>query len=102
MSSEIAKRALDQCTDIIVKSNIDPFDLAIKAYPKGIISEDVYKIVKDKKTGDTSAERLDKILDDIKDRIKYDPNVLVTFLSILRDDSLSRNDLADQIVSKLN
>ena len=102
LNSKIAsyRRALVQCTDTIVESNIDPFVLARKAYSKEIISEDVYKIVKDKKTGDTGAERLDKVLDDIKDHIKHDPNVLSTFLNILRDD-LNRTDLADEIISKL-
>ena len=100
LNSEIARRALVQCTNTIVGSNIEHFDLAINAYSKEIISEDVFKIVKDKKTGDTNAQRVDKVLDDIKDHIKHDPNVLLTFLSILRDD-LNRTDLADGIISKL-
>ena len=51
------KRVIVQCTDIIVESNIDPIVLARKLYSKQIISEHVYKIVKDKKTGDTSTDR---------------------------------------------
>ena len=37
---------------------------------KEVISENVYKIVKDKQTGATGAERLDLILDDLKDHVK--------------------------------
>ena len=102
LNSDMARRAVVQSTDTIVESNIDPFILARKAYSKEIISEDVYKVVRDKKTGDTSADRIEQILDELKDRIKRDPNILMKFLDILRDDSLSRNDLADSIMSKLN
>ena len=81
-------------------SNIDPIALARKLYSKEIISEDVYKIVKDKKTGDTSTDRLDSILDDLKDRVKHNGSAFMIFLDILRDDSLNRQDLADKIMSK--
>ena len=69
-------------------------------YSKEIISEDVYKIVKDKKTGDTSTDRLDYILDDLKDHVKQNSSVFMIFLDILRDDSLNQQDLADKIMSK--
>ena len=97
---EIGRRALVQCTDIIVESNIDPITLARRLYSKEIISEDVYKIVKDKKTGYTSTDRLDYILDDLKDRVKHDASAFTFFLDILRDDSFNRQDLADKIMSK--
>ena len=101
LTPEMARTAVAQCTDTIVESNIDPYILARKAYSKEIISEDVYKVVRDKKTGDTSAERIEKILDGLRDRIKRDPNVLNIFLDILRDNTLSQNALADSIKSKL-
>ena len=94
------KRAIVQCTDIIVESNIDPIVLARKLYSKEIISEDVYKVVKDKKTGDTSTDRLDYILDDLKDHVKHNASAFMIFLDILRDDTLNRQDLADKIMSK--
>ena len=100
LNCEICRRTLVQCTDTIVESNIDPIILARKLYSKEIISEDVYTIVKDKKTGDTSTERLDYILDDLKDHIKHNASVFMIFLDILRDDSLNRHDLADKIMSK--
>ena len=55
-------------------------------------------IVKDKITGDSSQERLDLILDTLKDQIKYNDNAIVseTFLYILRDESLSRDELAEK------
>ena len=94
------KRAIVQCTDIIVESNIDPIALARKLYSKEIISEHVYKIVKDKKTGDTSTDRLDYILDDLKDHIKHNSSAFMIFLDILKDDSLNQQYLADKIISK--
>ena len=92
------KRVIVQCTDIIVESNIDPIALARKLYSREIISEHVYKIVKDKKTGDTSTDRLDYILDDLKEHVKH--NAFMIFIDILRDDTFNQQDLADKIMSK--
>ena len=100
LNCEICRRTLIRCTDTIVQSNIEPISLARKLYSEEIISEDVYKIVKDKKTGDTNADRLDYILDDLKDRVKYSSSAFIIFLDILRDDSLNQQDLADKIMSK--
>ena len=100
LNNEICRRTLVQCTDIIVESNIDPIALARKLYSKEIISEDVYRNVKDKKTGDTSTYRLDYILDDLKDHVKHNASTFMIFLDILRDDGLNQQDLADKIMSK--
>ena len=50
---------------------------------------------------DTDEQRLETILDEIKDLVKHDAGILTKFLDILRE-KLSRNDLADKIMSKLN
>ena len=100
LDCEICRRTLVQCTDIIVESNIDPTVLARKLYAAEFISENVYKIIKDKKTNDTTADRLDNILDNIKDHVIHNARVFVIFLDILRDDSLKQQDLADKIMSK--
>lgn len=67
-----AKRALAQCAPIITGSTIDPLDLSRHALSKEIISEDVYKKVKDKHSRDTAKERMDYIIEELKDRISYD------------------------------
>ena len=100
LNCEICRRALVKSTNIIVESNIDPIALARRLYSEEIISENVYKIIKDKKTGDTNSDRLEYILDDLKDHVKHSPNAFMIFLDILRDDGLSRHDLADKIMSK--
>ena len=100
LNCERGRRTLVKCTDTIVESNIDPIVLARKLYSEEIISEDVYKIVKDKKTGDTSAERLDYILDNLKDQVKHNFSAFTIFLDILRDDGLNQRDLANKIMSK--
>ena len=100
LNCEICRRTLIRYTDTIVQSNIEPISLARKLYSEEIISEDVYKIVKDKKTRDTNADRLDYILDDLKDRVKYSSSAFIIFLDILRHDSLNQQDLADKIMSK--
>ena len=97
---DICRRTSVKCTNIIVESNIDPIALARRLYSEEVISEDVYKIVKDKKTGDTSTDRLDCILDDLKDHVKHNVSAFMIFIDILRHDSLNRQDLADKIMSK--
>ena len=100
LNSDVARRALLNCTTAIVESSIQPITLARRLVQEEVISEDVYKIVKDKKTGATSEERLDLILDDLKDHVKLDANAFQIFLDVLRNDSLSQQDLAEKIMSK--
>ena len=69
-------------------------------YSKEAISENVYKKARDRESRETSSHRLDRILDDIKDRVKHNASVFTTFLDILRDDQLNRQDLADIIMAK--
>ena len=94
----MARRALVRCTNIIVKSSIDPSALALELYSEEIISDGLYKRVRDKNTGDTSKYRLEIILDDIKDRVSQNDNILTSFLNILKE--LTHQDLADTIVKK--
>ena len=96
--SVVARRALVRCTNIIVKSSIDPSALALELYSEEIISDSLYKRVRDKKTGDSSEDCLELILDDIKDRVSQNSNILTSFLNILEE--LTHQHLADTIVKK--
>ena len=98
LNSDAALRALAQCTDTIVESSIDPKELARKLYSKEVISESVYKKVRDRKTRDSNQEHIEKVLDDLRDRVKHDPNVLIKLLSTLKE--LDRSDLAVIIDTK--
>ena len=98
LSFEIARRTLVQCTDVIIESRIDPTNLARKLYANEIISENIYKRVRGRACGDTTSERLDNILDEIKVHVIYDASIFTKFVDILRD--LNRQDLADYIMSK--
>ena len=98
VNSEIARKALVQFTDAIVESNIDHFALVRKLYSKESVSESVYKRVRDRECRDTREERLENILDEVRDRVKHDDTVFRTFLDILCD--LSQKDLADKIMAK--
>ena len=99
MNSEIARRALIQCTDLILESTIDPIVLARKLYSELIISANIYKRVKDQASRDTNSKCLEIILDEINDRVKYDAGILTKFVDILRK-KINRNDIADKIMSK--
>ena len=70
-----------------------------KLHSKEVISESTYKRIRDRECGDTKEERLEKLLDDLKDRIKHDTSVFRAFFDVLKND-LSRKDLADKIMSK--
>ena len=61
----------------------------------------VYQSVRDRTNGRTNEERLETILDDLRSRIKYDASILMSLVNILRDD-FNRNDLADEIMSRLS
>ena len=98
MNSEIARRALIECTDVIIESRINSFVLARKLYANEIIPENFYKGVRDRAYRDSNEERLELILDEIKDHVKYNAGILTEFVHILRD--LNRQDLADHILSK--
>ena len=97
---DLARRALVQCTDIIVESSIDSSVLARKLYSEMIISETFYRRIRDRTCGSTNEERLENILDEITDLIKHDAGILTKFVNILRE-KLNRNDLADKVMSKL-
>ena len=97
---DVALTALVRCTDVIVESTINPTFLARKLRSELIISENVYKKVKDMASRDSIEDRLETILDDIKDRVKYDASILTKFVDILRD-KIKRDDLANEIMSKL-
>ena len=94
----VVKRTLVQCTVNIVESSIDPFALARRLHSNEIISENVYKRMKDSGTRDTMEDRLEKILDHLKDLAKNDASILTAFLNILSD--LGRDDLTDIIQRK--
>ena len=94
----MARRAIVRCTNVIVKSSIDPSALARGLYSEEVISEGTYRTVRDKKTGDSSEDRLELILDDFKDRVSQDGNILTYFLNILKE--LAHQHLADAIIQK--
>ena len=97
----MAFKVLVQSTDIIIESGIDPVVLARKLYTKEIMSDNFYDRVRDKACRDSNEERLEAILSDLRNRVKNDDSILITFVNILKVD-LKRQDLADKIMSKLN
>ena len=97
----MAYKVLVQSTDIIIESGIDPVVLARKLYAKEIMSDYFYDRVRDKACRDSNEERLEAIVSDLRNRVKNDDSILITFVNILKVD-LKRQDLADKIMSKLN
>ena len=98
LNPEVVKRALLHCTNNIVKSSIDPFVLARRLHSNEIISKNVYMEVRDKESGDSRENRIEKILDHLKDLVKNDASIFTAFLNVLSD--LGRDDLTDTIMKK--
>ena len=98
--SDVARQALLKCTSAFVESSIEPFALARRLFEEEIIYEDVYKLVRDKKTGAKDEERLDLIFENVKDHVKLNGSAFMNFLDILRDGRLNRQDLANKIMAK--
>ena len=94
----MATRALVRCTDIIIESSINPIALARRLYSKEIMSEDTYKKVKDNKSRDSHEDRLELILDDLKDRVTHNASIFTHFINILN--GFARHDLASAILTK--
>ena len=94
----MATRALVRCTDIIIESSINPFALARRLYSKEIMSEDTYKRVRDNKTRDSNEDRLELILDDLKDRVTHKASIFTHFINILN--GFARHDLVRAILTK--
>ena len=81
----MARKALVQCTDIIVQSTIEQIVLARKLYSELVISESVYKWVRDPACRDTNEQHLKTTLDEITDCVKHDASILTKFMNILRE-----------------
>ena len=47
-----------------------------------VISENICKKIKDKETRNTTSDHLDRILDDLKDHVKYNASTYTTYLDI--------------------
>ena len=57
--------------------------------------------IRDRTFRDTNEQRLDIILDELKDHVKHNAGIFSKFVDILRE-NFHRNDLADEIMSKLH
>ena len=98
LNPAIVKRALVQCTVDIVESSIDPFALARRLYSNEIISENVYKMMRDRETKDSMEDNLEKIIDHLYDLVKNDGSIFIAFLNVLSD--LGQDDLTKTIRKK--
>ena len=98
LNSDATKKALVQCTDLIVESTIDPSTLARKLITRDDKFENELKRVKDRSTRDSEVERRQTVLDCVIDRVKLNADIFTTFLGALKD--LGRDDIADKIMAK--
>ena len=96
----MARKVLVRSTDIIVESGIDPVVLARKLYAKEIMSDNVYKRIRDTASRDSNEERLEAIVRDLRSRVENNASIVMIFVDILRVD-LKRQDLVDKVMSNL-
>lgn len=89
-------------TDRIVSSGLDPFQVARKLFSSGILCSDDYHTITDRRTGQSSRERLHSIIDLVSISVKSDKGVFSTFVKIVRSiGNITSRNLADSLETAL-
>ena len=70
---ETVKKALKDCLSPIRE----------ELYQKGLIKPDVYELIRDRNVRLSSSERVELVIECLRDKVELDPNHLNTFYSII-------------------
>ena len=98
---EVAYRVMSECTSGIRRCGIDLHFLAEKLLEKKIINNRQKKKATDEHSGRTTDQRLDQLLDIIKDSVQQEGKVFEYVLEILKDeDTILANKLYDDMINK--
>ena len=98
---EVAYRVMSECTSGIRRCGIDLHFLAEKLLEKKIINNRQKKKATDEHSGRTTDQRMDQLLDIIKDSVQQEGKVFEYILEILKDeDTILANKLYDDMINK--
>ena len=78
---------------------LDVHHLADKLLSLNIITDDDWKYVNDRDSGQTTLERMRHLLDLIMATVKGNGSVFDQFIDILKDGSQRERDLADRLIT---
>ena len=95
--SDMACKAITACTEMI-KNGLSLDSLVDKLVEKRIMKNKEKRDILDKYSGLTADQRMDKVLDIIKESIEEDGNDFGLFIEIIRKEDTKR---ADSIAAKL-
>ena len=76
-------------TELMSRISQDPASISKKLMEKGVISEDLAKVMQDKRK--KNSERATQLFADVKDTINRFPHVFVTFINVLKEFSWMKN-----------
>lgn len=89
-------------TDRIVSSGLDPFQIARKLFSSGILSSNDYHTIIDRRTGQSSRERLHLLMEQVSKSVESDKGVFSTFVKIVRSvGNITSRNLADSLETAL-
>ena len=91
-------RALVKCTVIIKDSNLSPTEFGDALFAEELISDTVHKDAKDTHTNCTRRERIEDMMEHVREACKSRGQVFATFIGILHEQG--ERDLADTIIKK--
>ncbi|XP_019860583.1 PREDICTED: uncharacterized protein LOC109588924 [Amphimedon queenslandica] len=98
---EVAYRVISECISGIRRCGIDLHLLAEKLLEKKIINNRQKRKATDEHSGRTTDQRMDQLLDIIKDSVQQEGKVFEYILEILKDeDTILANKLYDDMISK--
>ena len=98
---EVAYRVMSECTSAFKHCGIDLHFLAEKLLEKKIINNRQKNKAIDEHSGRTTDQRMDQLLDIIKDSVQQEGKVFEYILEILKDeDTILANKLYDDMINK--
>ena len=99
--SDVAYRVMTECTSQIRSCRIDLISLAEKLLEKKIINAKQKSKATDELSGRTTDQRMDELLDIVKESIKAEGKVFGYILEILKDeDTILTNKLYDDMMKR--
>lgn len=97
--SNIAYQAVRRNSCKLVQSGIDPIVLAAKLDSSNAINETDYRLVIDRNTAASSQERLQILVDSVKENVKYNSTVFGSFVKHLNESGIPGRSIAQNLMA---
>ena len=97
--SNVAYQAVRRNSSKIVQSGIDPIVLAAKLDSSNAINETDYRLVIDRNTTASSQERLQILVDSVKENVRYNSAVFGSFVKHLNESGIPGHSIAQELIA---